>query len=132
MENNPSTTQRSNISSEGNKNFEFKSDWETLSSKIEALLGTKNLFSSKVNQHKNPSLLIIGFLVIPIALKAYSSTLSNIGEIPFASSVFEVIGTFWLIRFSMTRLLRKKDRQHYVSEVKSRLKAFLGHEEEKQ
>ena len=132
MENNPSTTQRSNISSEGNKNFEFKSDWESLSSKIEALLGTKNLFSRKVNQHINPSLLIIGLLVLPIALKAYSSILSNIGEIPFASSVFEVIGTFWLIRFSMTRLLRKKDRQQYVSEVKYRLKAFLGHGEEKQ
>ena len=58
--------------------------------------------------------------------------LNEISKFPLAPRLFEFAGIIWLIRFSMTRLLRKKDRQHYVSEVKSRLKAFLGHEEEKQ
>ncbi len=129
MENPPLNVQRSNISEKVNSSLKVESDWKTFLNKIRGWIGLENVYSGKFNHFVNPSLLIIGIASLLILLKAYTNILNTIEEIPFAPSLFEVIGTLWLIRFSTTRLLRKQDRQQFRAEMTNRWRIFLGQEE---
>ncbi len=117
--------QQSKVSSRVNSDLELVNELKTLSKKINNLLGT-SFFSAKIDLSISPYLLIISLIILLFFLKAYTILLSNLGKIPIAPSFFEVIGSFWVTKFSITHLLRKKDRQNFKQELISRWITFLG------
>jgi len=125
MENKPLSIQESNTSSENNAKLTVESEWRVFIRKIQAWLGREKNLSGQLNYLINPSKLIIGLGVLAICLKAYTTILKAASEIPLAPTLFEVIGTLSLLRFSITRLLRKQDRQQFFSEVSGRWRAFI-------
>ena len=112
----------SNVTTQG---LSQESEWKVVLNKIQAWLGTTKKISDQLDEFFNPSILILVLGVIAICLKAYSTILNAIDDIPLAASIFEVIGTLWLTRFSITRLLRKQDRQEFFSEANRRWRNFV-------
>ena len=131
MESNPLKIQASEDSSDDKSILTVENEWETFLKKVRAWLGNTNKISREFDDFINPSILIIGLSLLLICVKAYTTFLYAVGEIPFAASLFEVIGTLWLIKFSITRLLHKKDRHQFTSEIKNRWITFLGSKENK-
>ena len=125
MENKPLPNQGANPSNETTQGLSQESEWKVVLNKIQGWLGTTKKFSDQLDEFFNPSILILVLGVIAICLKAYSTILNAIDDIPLAASIFEVIGTLWLTRFSITRLLRKQDRQEFFSAANRRWRTFL-------
>ena len=125
MENKPLPNQGAKPSNETTQGLSQESEWKVVLNKIQAWLGATRKISDQLDEFFNPSILILVLGVIAICLKAYSTILNAIDDIPLAASIFEVIGTLWLTRFSITRLLRKQDRQEFFSEANRRWRNFV-------
>ncbi len=125
MENKPLPNPGAKPSKETTQGLSQESEWKVVLNKIQAWLGTTKKISDQLDEFFNPSILILVLGVIAICLKAYSTILNAIDDIPLAASIFEVIGTLWLTRFSITRLLRKQDRQEFFSEANRRWRNFV-------
>ena len=125
MENKPLPNPGAKPSNETTQGLSQESEWKVVLNKIQGWLGTTKKISDQLDEFFNPSILILGLGVIAICLKAYSTILNAIDDMPLAASIFEVIGTLWLTRFSITRLLRKQDRQEFFSEANRRWRNFV-------
>ena len=125
MENKPLPNPGAKPSNETTQGFSQESEWKVVLNKIQAWLGTTKKISDQLDEFFNPSILILVLGVIAICLKAYSTILNAIDDIPLAASIFEVIGTLWLTRFSITRLLREQDRQELFAEAYKRWRNFV-------
>lgn len=125
MENKPLPNPGAKPSNETTQGLSKESEWKVVLNKIQAWLGTTKKISDQLDEFFNPSILILVLGVIAICLKAYSTILNAIDDIPLAASIFEVIGTLWLTKFSITRLLRKQDRQEFFSEANRRWRNFV-------
>ena len=124
-EHEPLTEAMAENSSQKKSDLDNKSEWENLLSKLKGWIGPQ-MFANQTDFFVDPSLLIIGLASLLIFVKAYTSILSSLEKIPFAPGLCELAGAVWLTHFSITRLLRKKDRQKFIFEVIDRWRSFLG------
>ena len=118
---------RSKELKEVNPNFTLSKEWESLTKKATGWLKLKPFFD-QFEFFLDPSLLILALVTLLFFLKAYTTILSSLGRIPLAPSICQLIGTLWLTKFSINRLLLKKARQEFLFEVASRWRSFLGKE----
>ncbi len=112
--------------STSNNSPNLNAEWQLLNKKIQGWLGGTNSHSKQVNLFLNPALLVIGLLVIVFLIKAYTTILVSLETIPLAPSIFKVVGTFWLIRFFVTRLMRQQDRDNLKNQAQNQWKYFFG------
>jgi len=112
-------------SSQKKSDFDNKSEWENLLGKLRGWIGPQ-IFANQSDFFVDPSLLIIGLASLLIVIKAYTNILSSLEKIPLAPGLCELAGAAWLTHFSITHLLRKKDRQSLIFKMKSQWKSFLG------
>ncbi len=103
-------------------------EWEELSGKLAAWLGT-NQKRINWNQLVQTGLLIACFIGVLAILQIYGRFLNGIAQIPLAPRLFEFAGIVWLIRFCNTNLVRSVDRQELISGLASRWERFLGQSE---
>jgi hypothetical protein len=109
-------------------------DWPLLAGKARDLLNLSNWIkpNDQSNQWQQLRQILV-FVAWPIALvifvRIYGGILSTIERVPLASSLFEMAGIIWLAWFSLTRLIRSKDRQDVISSLRSRWHAFSGSKE---
>ncbi|MDP6203314.1 MAG: CAAD domain-containing protein [Prochlorococcaceae cyanobacterium ETNP18_MAG_14] len=109
-------------------------DWPLLAGKARDLLNLSNWIkpNDQSNQWQQLRQILV-FVAWPIALvifvRIYGGILSTIESVPLASSLFEMAGIIWLAWFSLTRLIRSKDRQDVISSLRSRWHAFSGSKE---
>ena len=125
MENQPLSTQDLQTSSESDAKREEESEWKIFLLKIQGWLGVKTNSSDQFEKFLSPSRFFIGLVVLAIFLKAYNGILNSFDEIPLAPALFKVVGTLSLLRFSITRLLHKKDRQQFFFELSERWRGFI-------
>ena len=123
-----STTQKSKSSLKSDRSLGIWKEWKTLLLKFSGWTGI-NLLSNELDYFLSPSLLIIGLLALLICLRAYLNTLTILRQIPVVPSICEFVGALWLIRFSITHLLRKQDRNEFIAEASKRWRAFSSQSE---
>ncbi len=99
--------------------------WPLLQKKISSWLENKNL-ETQLKGLVQPLYLIIALLLIFILSQIYGRSLHAISQIPLASGLCELAGLIWLIKFSITRLIRSEDRKELTSSIKKRWDSFFG------
>ena len=124
-EHEPLTEAIAENSSQKKSDLDNKSEWENLLGKLRGWIGPQ-IFANQSDFFVDPSLLIIGLASLLIVVKAYTNILNSLEKIPLAPVLCELAGAAWLTHFSITRLLRKKDRQTFIFEVISQWRSFLG------
>ena len=112
-------------SSQKESDIDNQREWENLLDKLRGWIGPQ-IFATESDFFIDPFLLIIGLSSLLIFVKAYTSLLSSLEKIPLAPGLCELAGAAWLTHFSITHLLRKKDRQSLIFKMKSQWKSFLG------
>ena len=126
MDQSPLKSQKPDSMDEVKTNPKAENEWEAVLRKIRGWLDTTRLLSEKSQDLINPSLLLIVLIAFLALTQAYTNILSAVEKIPLAPSLCELIGTLWLTKLSITRLLRKKDRQEFLAEIRDRWRNFIG------
>tara|TARA_Y100001968_G_C19162134_1_gene621375 strand:+ start:158 stop:709 length:552 start_codon:yes stop_codon:yes gene_type:complete len=64
---------------------------------------------------------ILVVIAVTIFIGTYQSILEGISLFPFASSLFQLVGFIWIIRFSVKNLIRNPNRQEVLSRLRKNL-----------
>lgn len=100
-------------------------EWELLTSKL-GDWWQNNDFDAQVNNLRQP-LRILGILIaVGLVLKVYTGLLGAIGSIPLAPRLLELVGLYWVVHFSTTRLVRSDERSKVIQSVQERWTSFTG------
>lgn len=100
-------------------------EWELLTSKL-GDWWQNNDFDAQVNNLRQP-LRILGILIaVGLVLKVYTGLLGAIGSIPLAPRLLELVGLYWVVHFSTTRLVRSDERSKVIESVQERWTSFTG------
>ena len=100
-------------------------EWELLTSKL-GEWWQNNDFDAQVNNLRQP-LRILGILIaVGLVLKVYTGLLGAIGSIPLAPRLLELVGLYWVVHFSTTRLVRSDERSKVIQSVQERWASFTG------
>ena len=100
-------------------------EWELLTSKL-GDWWQNNDFDAQFNNLRQP-LRILGILIaVGLVLKVYTGLLGAIGSIPLAPRLLELVGLYWVVHFSTTRLVRSDERSKVIQSVQERWTSFTG------
>ncbi len=61
-----------------------------------------------------------------LLLRVYASLIDTLDSLPLVGGLLELVGLIALTRFSLTRLVRKSDREQVFSEWRQRWNDFRG------
>jgi len=100
-------------------------EWDLLLEKLSEWKKSKKL-KNQAKRFQQIALLFACLLLLASIVKIYGGFISGISKLPIAPGIFELVGTIWLIWFSISKLLRSKDRQDLLSEIRTRKNALLG------
>ncbi|WP_320668058.1 CAAD domain-containing protein [Prochlorococcus sp. MIT 1307] len=120
--------EKSAASSEIQSGFDIGNELESLLSKLRGWIGLKTN-SKEFDLFLDPSLVLLGLIALLVFFKAYTGVLESFEKIPLAPSFCQVLGTIWLTKFSIKRLLRKQERQQFLLKAKKRWQTFSGQNE---
>ena len=67
-----------------------------------------------------------GFIGVVLLLRVYGSLINTLDSLPLVGGLLELVGLITLTRFSLTRLVRKSDREQVFSEWRQRWNDFRG------
>lgn len=100
-------------------------EWELLTSKLGEWWQNNDL-DEQINNLRQP-LRILGILIaVGLVLKVYTGLLGAIGSIPLAPRLLELVGLYWVVHFSITRLVRSDERSKVIQSVQERWTSFTG------
>ena len=91
-------------------------EWDILTNK---LIGWWNKYQlpNNWNQLGRTFILFLSLLLLLILLKTYSSILNTINNIPLASSLLELIGFAYLVKFTIQRLIKEESRKELLKNL---------------
>ena len=100
-------------------------EWDLLTSKVTAWWDANDL-GEQINNLRQPLRLAGILLGVLLVLKVYSGLLAAIGSIPLAPRLLELVGVYWVVRFTATRMVRSKDRSEVIQGLRQRWNSFAG------
>ncbi len=100
-------------------------EWDLLLKKLSEWQKSKNL-KNQIKTFKQVAILSACLLLLVSIIRIYGGFINGISKFPIAPGLLELAGTIWLIWFTISKLLRSKDRQNLVSDIRTRRSALLG------
>lgn len=107
-----------NVESEGG-------EWNLLLEKLRGLIDGDQLKVLWI-QLRLPIRLITALILLVVGVQIYSGLIRTINSVPVGSGLLELIGLIWLVRFSLTNLIRRSDRAEVISSLRARWDKVIG------
>ena len=107
-----------NVESEGG-------EWNLLLEKLRGLIDGDQLKVLWI-QLRLPIRLITTLILLVVGVQIYSGLIRTINSVPVGSGLLELIGLIWLVRFSLTNLIRRSDRAEVISSLRARWDKVIG------
>lgn len=121
----PVVKEKSNNQSSIANQPEDGGEWEILVQKTRDWLNQIKLKTSRKSLIQ-ATLSLAGIFLLVVVFSTYGKILNTISVVPLAPRLLELVGFIWIITFSSTKLLRKKDREKVFSDLKDRLKRLTS------
>ena len=100
-------------------------EWDLLVQKLRTWIASGQL-QQQWQAARTPLSLLAGLIAVLMVLRVYSAVLGVLDSIPLLPGLLELAGLVALAQFSLTRLVRSKDRHEVISSLKQRWKSFRG------
>jgi len=100
-------------------------EWELLVSRVQGWLGSGEPQQKwqKIRGPLKGAAILIGVI---LALRVYSTAVHTIDSIPVVSGLLELAGLIASLQFVVSRLVRARDRDQVIGQLKSRWQDFRG------
>lgn len=100
-------------------------EWDLLVQKLRTWIASGQL-QQQWQAARTPLSLLAGLIAVLLVLRVYSAVLGVLESIPLLPGLLELAGLVAVAQFSLTRLVRSKDRHEVISSLKQRWKSFRG------
>lgn len=100
-------------------------EWNLLLEKLRGLIDGDQLKVLWI-QLRLPIRLITALILLVVGVQIYSGLIRTINSVPVGSGLLELIGLIWLVRFSLTNLIRRSDRAEVISSLRARWDKVIG------
>ena len=100
-------------------------EWNLLLEKLRGLIDGDQLKVLWI-QLRLPIRLITTLILLVVGVQIYSGLIRTINSVPVGSGLLELIGLIWLVRFSLTNLIRRSDRAEVISSLRARWDKVIG------
>ena len=100
-------------------------EWDLLVEKVRAWISSGQL-QEQWQAARTPLSLLAGLIAVLLVLRVYSAVLGVLDSIPLLPGLLELAGLVAVVQFSLTRLVRSKDRRQVIEGVKQRWQSFRG------
>ena len=100
-------------------------EWNLLLEKLGDLVDGEKLKTLWI-QLRLPIRLITALILLVVVIQIYSGVIRTINSVPIGSGLLELIGLIWLVRFSLTKLIRSSDRAEVINALQARWNNVIG------
>ena len=100
-------------------------EWNLLLEKLGDLVDGEKLKALWI-QLRLPIRLITALILLVVVIQIYSGVIRTINSVPIGSGLLELIGLIWLVRFSLTKLIRSSDRAEVINTLQARWNKVIG------
>jgi hypothetical protein len=100
-------------------------EWELLTGKVRGWIESGQL-QQKLTEFSGPLKLLAALVGLVLLLRIYASLLGAIESLPLVPGLLELAGVVWISRFTLTRLVRSRDRQELLASWQERWRTFRG------
>jgi hypothetical protein len=110
---------------EGSEGEGAGGEWEMLLEKVRAWLGSGEL--QKLLSSIGGPLRLLAYLIgLVLLLRLYASVVGTIDGIPLIGGLLELVGLIAFVRFSLSNLVRRSDREKVLADWQRRWSEFRG------